>query len=249
MSMLRSAVHGTIAVATSITLAGAGVFGAGFAPALLPAVSAQETAANPHVIPATGNLAIHKSVGMPTGLPNNGTEQNPQLPPAAGIKFNVYQVNDTDLTKEEGWTTASKTKLADLFNGRPAVETLKADKVGKPVVVTTGADGSATASKLPAGQYLVVEESNPVTSGGTAVAPSVPFLVTVPATNPDGNGWLDTVHVYPKNQSAAIKPEKQVTDPVPTGDTNLTGAATGERLGFAIASGIPSLAEGNSLSG
>lgn len=199
-------------------------------------------------IPATGNLHIHKRLGLPESeTPHDGTEVD-TLPGDAvpGVGYTVYRVLDAegealDLTTQAGWAAAQGVTLEDVYtDGKP-----KTDRLGEGVSgETAGTGGTATFNKLAAGLYLVVEEDNPTDAEGNALAPAAPFLVTVPMTNPEGKGWLSTVHVYPKNQ-AVDRPVKTVTDP----DTAQPGASVGEQIGFQIDTTIPKITPGNTFNG
>ena len=147
--------------------------------------------------------------------------------PLQGIIFDVYQViiptEQLNITPSVGDTwfntwairmPESETYLIDpddvLINYEGATPTqLKSkDNEGTETVfaisavkdsITTNASGEATTIDLDLGIYLVIEREDP-----RVVTPSQPFLVAVPMTNPQGNGWLQDVHVYPKNEDARI---------------------------------------------
>ncbi|MDO5032341.1 SpaH/EbpB family LPXTG-anchored major pilin [Corynebacterium sp.] len=200
------------------------------------AVSQQTPPANAVTqgIPATGNLHIHKVLGLPQGAQSNGTEMTVDGEKGVGITFNVSRVSNADgpidLTTQDGWKAISGIQLQEngaLPNGFTKGETKNAE---------TGTDGSANFDNLAAGLYLVEEPSNQLDANGKAVTPSAPFLVTVPMTNPDGNGWLDTVHIYPKNQvtEAPTKKINQIID-------NNTGAGlhVGDSIQYQVDSTVP----------
>lgn len=198
------------------------------------------------LIPDTGNLHVHKRIGLPGTTRDDGT-LNPDAPGEAvnGVGFTVYRVLDKDgetpldLTTQDGWAAAQGVTLGEVYaDGAPV-----ATRVGTGQVGATEGDGTAVFKDLAAGLYLVVEEDNPVAEG-KALAPAAPFLVTVPMTNPGGNGWLSDVHVYPKNQ-AVDGPVKTVTDP----DTKQPGASVGEQIGFQIDTTIPKITPGNTFNG
>lgn len=197
-------------------------------------------------IPATGNLHIHKRLGLPGDTRDDGTVK-PDAPgdPVNGVGFTVYPVLESadgaqlDLTTQDGWAAAQQVTLGDVYGADGPSNRVGAGKEGD-----TAGQGTAVFSDLPAGLYLVVEQDNPVDAEGNALAPAAPFLVTVPLTNPDGNGWLSDVHVYPKNQSIA-GPVKSVTDPDPA----QPGASVGEQIGFQIDSTIPAITPGNTFNG
>ena len=185
-------------------------------------------------IPATGNLQIHKILGLPQDTQADGTEKTVGGDPGVGITFNVSRVskgNDPiDLTKQAGWAAISGVQLQD--NGALPEGFTK----GTTTTETTSSDGTATFSDLPAGLYLVEEPSNQVDSNGKAVTPSAPFLVTVPMTHPEGNGWLDTVHVYPKNQvtEAPTKKINQIID-----NNTGPGLHVGDSIQYQVDSTVP----------
>ena len=81
----------------------------------------------------------------------------------------------------------------------------KQDTSWTPVTLTTNAQGTATItgnSKLPMGIYLVQEIDNPAVDIKAADC-----LVSLPLTNPAGDGWIYDVHIYPKNQ---LKPGPEI---------------------------------------
>src|SRR5699024_7362474 len=131
-------------------------------------------------IPATGNLHIHKRLGLPEDeTPHNGIEvDTPSGVAVPEVGYTVYPVLDgvdpIDLTTQGGWAAAQGVKLEDVYtNGAPVTE-----RLGAGVPGTTGAGGTATFNDLAAGLYLVVEEDNPTDAEGNALAPAAPFLVT-----------------------------------------------------------------------
>lgn len=211
--------------------------GTGFA---LPAAVAQgtgtsETAVAPSAIPATGKLTIHKVIGLPSETRSDGTEKQVEGKTGNGITFTVTRLGTDantpiDLTTQQGWAAISGKQM----NG-----TALPDDLAKTNDVKTGAtkEGTVSFADLPAGIYLVEEPANQVTEEGQAVVGSAPFLVTVPMTDPNGTGWLDTVHVYPKNQ-VVEKPSKQVTEVEGT----QPGASVGENIGYTITAPIPTSA-------
>lgn len=214
--------------ATSLFIGGVGV-----APTALsqPVPSANSVAQG---IPATGDLQIHKILGLPQDTQADGTEKSITGDPGVGITFTVSRVNNAngaiDLTKQEGWTAISGIQLQD--NGSLPEGFTK----GETTTKKTGNDGTAAFSDLPAGLYLVEEPANQVDSNGKAVTPSAPFLVTVPMTNPGGDGWLDTVHIYPKNQvtEAPTKKINQIID-----NNTGPGLHVGDSVQYQVDSTVP----------
>lgn len=135
----------------------------------------------------TGSITIHKfeqkdsgQDKWPEGDPGDGTviEDTASLgTPLANVEFSIWNVTGT-YTGSEDATTIVTTDLGEATD-----------------VQTTGADGVATFAGLDVGVYLVAETNkDPHT---TRVTPN--FFVSIPMTNPEGDGWLYDVHVYPKN--------------------------------------------------
>lgn len=135
----------------------------------------------------TGSITIHKfeqedsgQDEWPEGDPGDGTEMSDTTglgTPLANVEFSIWNVTGT-YTGSEDATTIVTTDLGEATD-----------------VQTTGADGVATFAGLDVGVYLVAEtNSDPHT---TRVTPN--FFVSIPMTNPEGDGWLYDVHVYPKN--------------------------------------------------
>lgn len=131
------------------------------------------------------SLTIHKyRMEDMSHSTTEGTGQQTDVVPAdaipfPGIQFKVTKMQDTDHTK--------------------------VDNTWNIQTVTTGADGSVTIrgnSNLPMGVYKVEEQTNPAVA-----AKADPCLVSVPLTNPTGDGWIYNVHVFPKNK---IKPGPEI---------------------------------------
>lgn len=185
---LLSAVAAASLLATG-SLAGAASLGGA---QTLPTAAAQVDSS---VIPAFGNLHVHKRIGVPTGVRDSGSPlESVPGDEAPGVSYDVYWVQDLE-------SLADYQSAADV-----TVEDALAD-IGPETIPSateiTNAQGTAEFDDLARGLYLVVEEDNPVTNG-QAISPAAPFLVAVPLTNPETpSQWLDTVHVYPKGQTVA----------------------------------------------
>ncbi|QIK52304.1 SpaH/EbpB family LPXTG-anchored major pilin [Jeotgalibaca porci] len=142
-------------------------------------IAAVETAPGPPSgKPTTADLVIHKLQFNGQEIPNienhDGTEITiPNTSGLAGVTFDIYKVADD--------------------------ETSKTTPVGAPsdTGITT-AGGLLTFEDLPMGRYLVVEDVDTLPHGVNYNSPN--FLVDVPMTNAAGTGWLNPVHVYPKNR-------------------------------------------------
>jgi len=73
--------------------------------------------------------------------------------------------------------------------------------------LVTDSNGVKKSGELSKGLYLVVEQPDPAATGATDLgiaSMSFPFLVAVPMTNAEGNGWITDVHCYPKNGDIEI---------------------------------------------
>ncbi|WP_314426874.1 SpaH/EbpB family LPXTG-anchored major pilin [uncultured Microbacterium sp.] len=194
-------------------------------------LAAPASAATPNLVDpdAVGSLTIHKfeAPETPTGLPNDGTEQNVALDPLAGVGFTVYKVDTVDLTTNQGWVDASD--LADLAPDSVADITAAgytASAIGGETL--TDANGEIALNGLDLGLYFVVETA-PL-AGSTGVAP---FLVTVPLTDPaDDDNWLYDVHVYPKNALTEVTKTVEDSEDVKLGD----------EIDFTITGDIPNVA-------
>lgn len=150
-----------------------------------------------------GAIIIHKyeqkdqgQHEWPAGEPGNGTE-DVQIPegsiPLNGAEFTIYLLNNADVGENE-LQELGREAFLDVYG--------KKDESGKPIALTqvtatdnTFGEGIAKFEELALGRYLVVETK--AAPNTTRTTPD--FFVDVPMTNPDGNGWLYTVHVYPKN--------------------------------------------------
>lgn len=185
----------------------AGLALAGVAASATPAAAWEAAPTEPY-----GSLTVHKYLApdAPTGLPNDGAEVDLDthgLTPLPGIGFTVRQVTEVDLRTNYGWERAAN--LARELRDDPERDPLAPGflgSLGDPVHGITDQDGTHAFRDLPIGLYLVTEDVY-----GPEVTPAVPFLVTIPMTDPrTGDGWLYDVHVYPKNSVDTI--EKSVDD-------------------------------------
>ena len=185
----------------------------------------------------TATLNIHKYLGMPTDVPNNGTEADFSTvdggapTPLAGVNFNVYRVyldqgltQPVDLTSNAGWQSAASINGYVPTAAEIAAGSFTANGttyyLGAPAEVTTGADGTATMADADLGLYFVsenIQADDTITTpdgeeiDGLAVTSVKPFFVTLPMTEPnDRTSWMYEVNVYPKNQANTIT--KQVID-------------------------------------
>lgn len=159
-------------------------------------------------------LNIHKySPSTPSGNESDGTdvEVGGGYTPLANVEFEIYRVAE----------------LSDLLSGTvvlnktPTAGELAKYKVSENYITTLITDGAGFASfnfsqaGYSDGVYLVVEKDNAAVS-----LKAEPFYVSIPTTNPDGDGWLYTVNVYPKNDlHSGPQIDKDVTEPGKDADT------------------------------
>ena len=107
--------------------------------------------------------------------------------------------------------------------------------------------GAATFEDQAVGLYLVAENlADSSYTSASSLSPAAPFFVTLPMTDTDGldgvagntddrMNWLDTVHVYPKNQQDSIT--KTVSDGN-LGVANQDGYYIGQNLTYTLKSSI-----------
>lgn len=159
-------------------------------------------------------LDIHKfeqpdQLGEPaTGLPLDPAVA-PTTPPVPGAVFSATRVPGVDLSTNAGQRAAAALTEAE---ARQRI----ADASASPdATETTDALGNATLALPAAGLYYVDETATPAGYAGAA-----PFLVALPLTDPvTRDGWLTTVHVYPKNAKAGVALDVIDRDAVALGDT------------------------------
>ncbi|MDR0883391.1 MAG: SpaH/EbpB family LPXTG-anchored major pilin [Oscillospiraceae bacterium] len=190
-------------------------------------------AANDALPPATGNLTIHKYLmndisGATT--PGDGTT-NVTLPsgatPLSGIEFKIYRItlpSTGDVPDKADYPEPGY--LFESYLNPTKMTSNGIDYALTPATVasvTTGSTGAVTASNLPQGLYLVVEQPDV-----RVVSPAAPFVVAVPMTNVAGDGWLQDVHVYPKNEDVQIHKT-----------TDKSVVNVGDLVNWTIQTGIP----------
>lgn len=148
-------------------------------------------------------VTIHKYAPSADGdLEGDGTEITDgslnDRTPLGNVEFEIWSVPDNQETSE----APTAAEIAAITTGNT------------PVIVTTDADGVTShrfgAGTSKDGKYLIIEKDNPaVATDGK----SDPFYLSVPLTNPEGNGWLYDIHVYPKNNvKEGPKVNKDVTE-------------------------------------
>ncbi|WP_100065468.1 SpaH/EbpB family LPXTG-anchored major pilin [Miniphocaeibacter massiliensis] len=174
--------------------------------------------------PEKGNLYIHKyyleDLDL-AGEPNKGEElDKSKIPssaiPLPGITFKLYKVSpdaNGDYPRGKNIVLNGETSITDegkTYNITPAGS------------ITSGNDGIALSGELDRGVYLVVEQKSATISiqgKDVDVNPVDPFVVSVPMTNPTGTGWMENVHVYPKNEGLVTEKIVETTLSNNIGDT------------------------------
>lgn len=184
--------------------------------------------------PDTGNLHIHKywvdkENPHPTGKVNNGTEQTGiSNPVVSGVGFDVFKVGALELIDGNSATDEEKEAHAVPNGGtgwmykKNDLNKLEVSNEGKTYTYSLGSNlnnssmvtnvsGELKFQALEKGYYYVEENlsmGTPQVNGeNVEIASKVkPFVVAVPMTAPDGESWLEDVHVYPKNEG--LNPEK-----------------------------------------
>ncbi|WP_099332692.1 SpaH/EbpB family LPXTG-anchored major pilin [Actinomyces minihominis] len=206
------------------------------ASALLAASATTASAAPPNLIPddAMGSITIYKFVQPPSYLPDNQgmavtSGSTSGLTPLSGATFRIQQVSGINLKSNPGWQEAQA--LVDSFDPLdPGTITQSGHTLTGAKTLITDVQGIAKFSSLPVGLYLVEETAAPEVAPNAAVTKSLPFLITVPLTDPsDRSSWVYDVHAYPKNVISEV--EKSVTDaPI---------YALGQEITYSIDSTIP----------
>ena len=202
--------------------------------------------------PATGNLYIHKYIGAVESSNNNGTLENTSAwtaIPANNVVFKLYKVGAA-VTHTPEWPEIPPAGAYSVSGGNLVVYegavmvgeyslTAEGGEYITGVTGTTPPDGVAIAENLTQGIYLVVEDAaaskvygieDPSGEPIVIVAAVAPFLVAVPMTNADGDGWLEDVHVYPKNEEMRVK--KFV-------DTEGNAIAVGDTVSYSLVYYLP----------
>lgn len=181
-------------------------------------VAAPASAASPNLVDpaARGSLTIQKcETPEDTGSGGNNRMAAPSdCVPIDGVGFTVYQVNDIDLTTNDGWVDVDD--LLTAVGSNPTAPEIAAQGYTVDVIAEelTAGGGLITLTDLDLGLYYVVETA-PL-PGSSTVAP---FLVTLPTTDPDTlDTWLYDVAVYPKNALTSVTKTVDDSEDVQLGD-------------------------------
>ena len=150
----------------------------------------------------TGSLTIHKygTDTAPTGVHDNG-ENTTSGTPLNGVTFTLYKVEGADWLKDyyQGTSTSPAMPTVDEYfeddGSLKSSVTTSSTKIEVTTGTGTAGDGTAVASGLELGLYLVVETDKP----DAVKQAAEPFLVSIPMTSVDKTNWLYDVTVNPKN--------------------------------------------------
>lgn len=206
---------------------------------------------NPHLIKEqNGSITIHKrsvAGGVTVGDPNAGGEalDSPAGEALSGAEFNVRKVlkykqgdaagnDDVVVTTVEGLKRAAALTVNDLKSAQGALIEGLLGQDNKQITAET--TGIATFTNLATGVYYVEETRTPA-----GHVPSQPFLVYLPMTAKNNQGWNYNVHVYPKNSTVKItKTVKDADVHAAGGDGN----AADKALNFVLDTDIPAVPSG-----
>lgn len=129
--------------------------------------------------------------------------------PLKGVTFTIYKVADLEQSSSdsvelkykssiEGVDITSETKYEENKTFANAVnKAIEENRLGEAAHDTTNAAGQVKFENLSLGVYLVVETDAP----SQVVNKTANFLVSVPMTNDDGNGWVYDITASPKNET------------------------------------------------
>jgi len=227
----------------------AGVLGAAVATTLgLISVTPSAYAANsPLVDPSMdgkGSINITKLGAPPVSISEDTGAQQSGLSnvPIEGVQFAIQKVlgvcvggldagatacatsdshyQKLDLTTAGGWSAASWAESQVTLSSANAV-------FGSviPGSTATDATGQLVFSNLAFGMYSVTETD----SADPSWVPAAPFYVTVPMTNPSGDGWMYDIYTYPKNSK--VQATKTVSD--------VNAITAGDPISYTILSDVP----------
>jgi len=199
--------------------------------------------------PTTGTLIIHKywmnntAEATAPGTGNSTDESNvpADATPLQGITFKIYTV--TVDSAAAGQTqgvypdTSNGIKITQ-YNGDDPSEITDSNNQTYSVTlltlpnsdtsVTTNADGIATASDIPQGIYLVVEQPQAQGATPSVTTMCAPFIVAVPMADQTTGEMMDTVNVYPKNEVLSV-----------TKTADKTSVQAGDSVAYNITTNVP----------
>ncbi len=177
-------------LATTVSAAGAAA----------PEITRPEVYADTIDASAKGSLTVHMYESNTTGGNGNGT-QDPTIPegavPLSDAVFHLVKVKTAeDLIAYYNGTSTLNLNIDDYLND--ARDNVKPELNLDSSTTGTGPDGTATWNNLDVGLYVLVQFDAP-----DKVTKYVdPCFISVPMTDPTGDGWMYDVHVYPKNSTS-----------------------------------------------
>lgn len=154
--------------------------------------------------PPTESDVVITKLAQPESLgdPADGTAL--ATPPAQGegiegVTFEAYLVEGTE---DGGGNDIGTNDGQQYAAGLDSVADVADDLAADPTATgTTDSGGVLSWDGLQRGLYVIQENGTP-----EGVIAADDFFLSVPLSDPAGNGWLDTIYVYPKNaQVAATK--------------------------------------------
>ena len=103
------------------------------------------------------------------------------------IRFTLYKIDRAKLA-------AAKVEPSEIVKNDAYKKYL--DESFKPVNKVVNTAGIANFTSVAQGDYVIAETVKPA----AVVEPAQPMFVRLPVTNKTNNGFLSTVHLYPKNR-------------------------------------------------
>lgn len=181
------------------------------------------------VIMSSTDMEVHETGADYYGQELNITEYFAgKATEVAGVNFRVYKEVTT------GGTLGSELMAQDKIQG------LGADKM---YVFVNSFTTDATGVKIPGledGTYVIVEDkanSTYVGANGEMLTDSkaLPVTITLPYTNKEGTGYMDTVHLYPKNTEEKPTTTKTFDD----GSVATKDVQKGDNVPYLVTTTIP----------
>lgn len=245
-----------IALAAGLTFAGSAGFAAQDAFAQTRATEPALATQVPDVAIPEGkvfSLNVNKKIN-PTELRNGTGQADDKVSgtPLNGVTFKLEKL-EGDIRNQDTFNELAK--LSQDYNKAGADKSsfdLNIDSTFQTQTKETEGQGVASFTGLPAGAYLVTEtdqkgatKATPVdgdaANGTEYLVPAEPFIVFLPMTNPQGNGWINEVNVYPKNSFA--RAEKAVVDQ----DKHAVDKETRDSVTYTLTGIVPAAKEGEKL--
>lgn len=103
------------------------------------------------------------------------------------IRFTLYKIDREKLA-------AAKVEPSEIVKGDAYKNYL--DELFKPINKVVNAAGIANFTSVAQGDYVIAETVKPA----AVVEPAQPMFIRLPVTNKTNDGFLSTVHLYPKNK-------------------------------------------------